>query len=200
VTCWSLPKKFANWRPNELSVDLSTLKTILAKEEEKTMASFTVHGPYVIPTMTFPNGKFVTGPQDFWGKAAARMNEVGCYIFAIKAGQGFTPWYVGKTKTTFKGECFTADKINKYNKAIMTYKKGSPVLFFVSHPKQRGPTNHKEIREIEVFFTQIALAKNEKILNIKNAKQQSWSIQGILRGSQGKVAESTKDLKKTLGL
>jgi hypothetical protein len=125
---------------------------------------------------------------------------VGCYVFAIRAGKGFTPWYVGKTKTNFKNECFKPHKVIKYNNAILMYQKGAPVLFFIKEATHKGPTNHNQIRQMEVFLTQVALTKNAQLLNIKNTKQQSWSIQGVVRGTQGKVSKPTRDLRKTLGL
>ena len=164
------------------------------------MAAFTVSGPFQIPVSQLGSGKLITGAGNFWNKARSHLDGIGCYVFAIQAGKGYTPWYVGKTKTTFNNECFTAHKLLKYNQAILSVKKGTPVLFFISHPKQKGPINHKQIREIEVFFTQVALLKNGSLLNIKNTKQQTWSIQGIVRGTQGNVSKSTADLRKALGL
>lgn len=164
------------------------------------MAPFRVSGPFEIPLTQHGNSRIVTGPGDFWHKAPAHANGIGCYVFAVKAGRGYTPWYVGKTRTTFRNECFSPDKINKYNKAILKYNKGTPTLFFISHPLQAGPANQKQMRQIEVFFTQIALSKNAELLNVRNIRQPAWSIQGIRGGTHGNVSRPTKCLRKAVGL
>jgi hypothetical protein len=168
--------------------------------EGEAMASFDVFGPFDIPVVISGKARLITGAGNFWQSAKGLQNEVGCYVYAIRAGKGYTPCYVGKTKLTFGKECFAPDKLMKYTVALAPYQKGRPVLFLVAHGKQKGPINHKEIKEIEAFLTQIAWSKNPNLLNVKNVKQKTWSIQGIANGTQGKVNKATIEMRRALGL
>jgi hypothetical protein len=43
----------------------------------------------------------------------------GCYVYAIRAGRGIMPWYVGKAvKQTFDRECLTDHKLVRYNSVL----------------------------------------------------------------------------------
>ena len=59
-------------------------------------------------------------------------------------------------------------------------------MYFVIHPKQKGPTNEKQIAEIEDFLIQAGVAKNPNLQNVKGTQQPSWSIKGVIRGGAGK--------------
>jgi hypothetical protein len=56
-------------------------------------------------------------------------------------------------------------------------------MYFVVHPKQKGPTNEKYICEIEDFLIQAGVAKNPDLQNIKGTHQPGWSIKGVIRSS-----------------
>ena len=75
----------------------------------------------------------------FWKEHPSMKDRVGCYVFAIRAGRGFMPMYVGKAAKSFKQEIFTKDKLFKYNKAIFK-RGGTPVFFFLVHPTKKGGT------------------------------------------------------------
>jgi len=51
------------------------------------------------------------------------LNTRGGYIFAIRAGKGFTPWYVGQAKKSFKQEIFTPHKKDIYNCVLANKKR-----------------------------------------------------------------------------
>ena len=67
-----------------------------------------VTGPHVIPTKTISKGiKHLDLSKDalekFWNHARESTDlpidaACGCCIYAIRAGKGITPWYVGQAK------------------------------------------------------------------------------------------------------
>lgn len=136
--------------------------------------------------------------KEFWKQHPDSGGHRGCYVFAIRAGKGWTPGYVGKATKTFKQEVFAPHKLAKYQRFLADYHKGTPMLFFIVAPKKRGQANSTHIGELERFLIQVALAANPELLNIKGTKEEEWSITGVLRSERGKPSAAAKDLKKTL--
>ena len=110
--------------------------------------------------------------KEFWNDTIAQQMEKkqGCYIFALKAGHGYTPWYIGKTTKTFKQESFALHKIKKYNECLWGGKKGTPVMFFIALPGHRNKVPALVIKDIEKFLIQSAALKNPNILNSHHTK------------------------------
>lgn len=155
------------------------------------MASFVVHGPFEITYENCKGGRSLVF-DDFWSKSAdvnSLAEEKGCYVFAIRSGRGFTPVYVGKATKSFKQEIFNAANCNKYHDGFKEYAKGMPLIYFVVHPAQRGPTSYKEIREIENFLIQAGVTKNPKLQNLRGTQKPRWSIKGVIRSGPGKRSE-----------
>lgn len=91
---------------------------------------FYPYGPFRIPRYnTLITSKSI-GNQKFWQEIDTQIpglpDACGCYVFSIRN----TAWYIGQThKQSFKGGCFTSEKLNKYNQALLSYKKpGDPTL------------------------------------------------------------------------
>jgi hypothetical protein len=124
----------------------------------------------------------------------------GCYIFTLKAGLGFTPWYVGKTKNSMLNECMTDGKLKHYNEVLFEGKNGKPAMFFIvpSGNKKKVPT--KIIGEIETFLIQNARIQNKKIKNKQKVKPPRWSIKGVVNNTKGNPSKEAKVLKKLMGL
>ena len=57
-------------------------------------------------------------------------------------------------------------------------------MYFVVHPTQRGPTNERQIAEIEDFLIQAGVAKNPNLKTSK-AHSTSWSIKGVIAAARG---------------
>ncbi len=165
------------------------------------MSKYTVTGPIKIKYKNGSRGVFLdeTNITEFWENTEAEKirKSKGCYIFGIRAGRGITPYYVGKTSRDFEKECFADHKRIKYHEAL-SKGKGSPVMFFVAHPKQRGKTNGRQISEIEEFLIKLQSARNEDHLNKNGSKREDWKILGITGGR--KPSASAKTLKKMLGI
>jgi hypothetical protein len=69
-------------------------------------------------------------------------------------------------------------------------------MYFVVHATQRGPTNAKQIAEIEDFLIQAGVASNPGLQNIKGAQQPLWSIKGVIRSGAGKRTNAEADFSK----
>ena len=173
------------------------------------MASSTelvVFGPFAIPFDRQGKGtsKRISkeNAKAFWemeGPSAVAEKQ-GCYVYALKAGKGFMPWYAGKATKTFKQEALHPTKLQHYNDVIFKGRKGTPVLFFVSKPGNQKKIPKGQIDDIETFLIQSAYYKNPLLKNTQKTKVPEWSIKGLVRGGKGKASASTRDLKSTLRL
>jgi hypothetical protein len=144
-------------------------------EQEREMATFEVHGPFKIDFEKRKGGRTLVF-DNFWSKngdASYLSLQRGCYVFAIR-NRGLTPIYVGKAET--------------------------PIIYFVVHPAQKGPTNIKQIRDIEDFLIQAGTAKNPDLQNIKGAQQPLWCIKGVVRSGAGKPNEAEIQLRTLFGI
>ena len=126
------------------------------------------------------------------------LNTRGCYIFALRAGKGFTPWYVGQAKESFKQEIFTPHKKDIYNGVLAYHKKGTPVMFLISSSKNNQMLK-KEIKELEPFLIFWARKANKNLTNQKNNKD-TWGIAGVYNSDTGKPSTASKNLKRALNL
>ena len=79
----------------------------------------------------------------------ALAEKQGCYVFAMRSGKGFTPWYVGKATKTMRQECMTQDKLAKFARVFAAGIQGSPVMFFVVPEGTKNKVPKKICGEIE---------------------------------------------------
>jgi len=161
---------------------------------------FTVQGPHEVPTYRGKAGRTITPEdiQEFWRSHATLASQRGCYVFAIRAGGGFTPGYVGRATKSFRQEVFAPHKLAKYQQFLADYVKGTPVLFFLVAPAKKGKVNSKHIAALEDFLIQRGVAANPELLNVKGTQQEQWAIQGILRSAQGKPTLAAREFKKAM--
>lgn len=163
---------------------------------------FTVSGPFRVPVYQAHAAKTITkrNIKDFWLHHEDAGEQRGCYVFAINAGRGLTPGYVGRATRTFKQEVFSGDKVAKYQQFLAGYRRGAPVLFFIVAPRQTGKPNQQHIKELERFLIRVAMAANPDLVNIKGIRREQWSIAGMLRSGQGKRSNAAIALLKALKL
>lgn len=168
------------------------------------MRGFVVHGPYQVPLEPNKHGKMVAKDlSGFWQKVDGLRHQNGVYVFAIRAGRGFTPIYVGKAvKQSFEGEVFTTHKLaSHYNPALLDYKKGQPVLFLIAHPKTKGIiSTAKLIDEVETFLINVASTKNPQLSNEKKRTAPQWRIAGVIRPHRGESTIATRAFRLAVGL
>ena len=170
----------------------------------KEMKEFTVHGPYPVPLEPNKIAKMVAkNLKIFWQGVGAMAEKKGVYVFAIRAGRGYTPIYVGKTEArTFAFETFTnTNRAGHYNPALLDYEKGLPVLFLITHPAGKGAVNRRCIDQIETFMIDIASIKNAGVSNVRKRKQHRWRIKGVVRAHRGEGRNySARELRRAVGL
>lgn len=168
------------------------------------MKLFIAYGPFDIPLDK--HGKVAKALKAFWArvnKEKEGLSEMrGVYVFAMRASTGLTPIYVGKAgRTRFRTEAFGPHKRHDhYNPALHEYLKGTPVIFFVTHPLGRGAINRKLIDEVETFLIGVAWKKNSELSNIRKKPKHTWAIRGVVRASQGQPSSSARALRKALGV
>ena len=161
------------------------------------MTSFEVHGPFEVTYEKRKGGRTLVF-DDFWSENADAIylaEECGCYVFAIR-NRGLTPIYVGKATKTFEQETFNSTNRHKYHNGFSEYGKGTPVMYFVVHPTQKGPTNGKYIAEIEDFLIQAGVVTNPNLQNVKGTQRPRWSIKGVIRSGAGKRSDAEKQFSK----
>lgn len=166
------------------------------------MAEFLIAGPYAIPFHWKPGGRALH-VKEFWTQSRVveeLARERGCYVFAVRAGKGATPLYVGKATKSFKQECLNPGNVRKLLDALADYAKGAPVLYFVRHPSQRGKTNEKQIGEIENFLIQSASIRNPGVQNVHGREAPKWRIHGVIRSGQGKPSRAESSFKRLMGI
>jgi len=175
--------------------------------------SFKIRGPFDVPTVRGKGGRGIElYCPDFWSKnqkatkykekATKYKDSCGCYVFALGAGRGTTPIYVGKTAKSFEKECFTLHKIYHYNRALSQVARGKPVMFLVVLERAKGKVNQQAIAEAELFLIQSALERNPNLSNSRNTKKvERWGIEGVIRSSgKGRIAGAAREFRNALGL
>lgn len=164
------------------------------------MNEFIVRGPYVFKPENWTKRRIFTreSADQFKEQHKEILSKPGCYIFALKASQGYKPWYVGKTDKSFYSEAFTPDKLQKYNEVAASSHRGTPLLFFLQAPGRVGEQRKRRIAELELYLIQSASKKNPKLINIKGAKGPDWGIRGILRCKRGTSNKSSQIFKRIM--
>lgn len=164
------------------------------------MLSFEVHGPFKIPTERWKSGRII--PKDlseFW-ETTELGDRCGVYIFAVRAGRGITPIYVGKATRRFRGEAFADHKrANHYSLALARYGRGTPVMFFVTWPEDRKP-KLLMIKDLEDFLIQTGVARNPELSNIRGRGEKKWSISGVVRSAGKRPSKAEQDFAALMGL
>lgn len=178
------------------------------------MSYYYTLGPFTVPRKGGTGGKKVLDASKvaintFWEDIEQTVSGLsmacGCYIFAMKAGRGITPWYVGQSKTGFKNECFAATKINHYHDVINSTVKGTPVLILLTRYTQGNKiaktVTWDEANFVEQYIIGLALGKNPNLRNVKNTKfSRTLQIPGILNNPPGQPSFGAVLLRQTLGV
>jgi hypothetical protein len=164
---------------------------------------FEPYGPFPLPR--FNGGVDRSKKKSFWeliDKSHPSLSSaVGCYIFAIKAGKGFTPWYVGKTeKMSFGRETWHDGKLLIYGEVIRKYDKGRPVLFLLPKLTTKGkftkPTKRRigAVAALEEMLIGTCLQRNRELFNKKLTRYKAMHVPGYLNDQQGARTQKAKDL------
>ena len=158
------------------------------------MSYFDVYGPYDVARAPKDKKKCMPKQPDLWAAAETQdtglSSAIGCYLFCVQHGKGYTPWYVGMTtrKEGFKAEAFEPHKLGIYNECL-SKKTGRPVLFLFPmlsasgslFSKASGAQGKKTIEWLESTLMGMAFARNAELSNIKGMKHyRAVEVNGLL--------------------
>lgn len=131
----------------------------------------------------------------------------GCYVFAIRAGRGYTPYYVGQAcKSSICEEALNSTNREKYNSAL-SESKGTPVLFLVPlmtparkyRKRPAGNGGLPELDFLERWLIARAIEKNPYLINNKETKfLRGIRVRGLFNAAKGEWTNASKLLSKTL--
>lgn len=164
-----------------------------------------VYGPFNIPFQSSDKGSVKLISKDdaieFWKSLDLQIaNKQGCYIFALRAAHGYTPWYVGQASKSFKQEAFEYHKRDHYNTVLHKNTHGTPVMFFVAPPDKNVKVAATTLNDMERFLIQMGIEKNPDLANIKHTKNlPDWGIKGSIRSQAGKPSDNAVAFRKMFG-
>jgi hypothetical protein len=138
---------------------------------------------------------------------AGLSEACGCYVFAIRAGKGYTPYYVGQAcKTSILKESLNPSNREKYN-VVLGETKGTPMLFPIPLLTPKGKFRKKQsvdggmpfVDFLERWLIAAAIEKNPGLKNNKQTKfLRSMHVVGILNSRKGEATKSSSELVKVL--
>jgi hypothetical protein len=130
----------------------------------------------------------------------------GCYVFAIRASQGYTPHYVGQAaKQPVVDEAMSDPKLTIYNQVCANHN-GSPVLFLLPMMTPTGRYNagnqsSPALTFLERWLISQALEKNPNLYNTKETRYlRKLHVVGLFNATQGEATKQSRALSKALGL
>ena len=120
----------------------------------------------------------------------------GCYVFAIRAGRGYTPYYVGQaSKRAVADEALNPSNREKYNE-VLGHGRGRPMLFILPMRTPRGKFRRKRQADgktpamnfLERWLITTAIQRNREIVNNKETKfLRGIHVVGLLNSKRGEV-------------
>jgi len=133
-------------------------------------------------------------------------NACGCYVFAVRAGKGFTPYYVGQAcKRPITDEALNPSNREKYNE-VLGYGRGSPVIFFLPMRTPKGKFRKKSqagripaMTFLERWLIATVITKNPDMINNKETRfLRGIRVIGLLNSERGKSTSASSLLRRTL--
>ena len=135
----------------------------------------------------------------FFRKAANYKDKMGCYVFCMRCTKSIVPYYVGMTARSFGAEVFTPSKFaDYYQMVVQKYRRGTPVMFFVTLEQTRGPVPEKTIHDLEIELIRLAYYRNVNLLNKHHIPKTRWTIKGVLGAGPGKPSKDAQVFKQML--
>lgn len=97
---------------------------------------FDVAGPFKLKRygrnkiVTKESAKILKRKVEEWEEGLSEA--CGCYVFALQAGRGSKPYYIGQAcRRPLLAEATNASNLGTYNEILGARKKGTPVLFLL---------------------------------------------------------------------
>lgn len=167
---------------------------------------FEIVGPFPIPYQRQSRGSgkriHVKEAREFWENPEPCLykRKNGIYVFSIKAGKGYQPWYIGKAGKNLYQECLGKHQREHYNNVLFKGMKGTPVMFFVVPKGNKNKIPKNMLDDMETFFIQSAIYKNPELSNIQKTKIPNWVINGVIRSPKGRPSPVSISFRKMMGL
>ncbi len=173
---------------------------------------FDIYGPYDIPRNRYGKSNLITKDSVATLREVidndSLVNGCGCYVFAMRAGKGFKPWYVGQaSRMKLLDEALNPNNREKYNK-ISASQKGTPILFLIPKLTTGGkfakPTRNKNgelkaVNFLEEWLIATALQKNPKLINHQNTHFLKYlHVVGLFNPKVGEGTTCSRALKRTI--
>lgn len=173
---------------------------------------FRPFGPFDLRALLNDEGRY--WQRDFWyviEKAHEGLSAAnGLYVFSLRFGSKFTPWYVGKTcsEKGFSGEVFQGHKLDHYL-AASNNKRGRPFLHLIARVEEnRGnfsrwsAKTERQVEIVETYLIGMALAANPDLRNNKKTRFfRDLDIEGVIGPAyDGRPRDAAQTLKNVFGL
>jgi hypothetical protein len=144
---------------------------------------------------------------DFDGKHTYLPAAYGCYIFALRTGSKLVPWYVGRTRASFKGEILTRHKRWIVEEVLKTSKRGKLVVIFLARTTSKGKLRRGDRRSAtpEVKFLEDALigacvARNPELMNKSQTRYlRQIVVPGFLNDQGARRSASSRVIAEIVG-
>ena len=136
----------------------------------------------------------------FWESVDDKHEDLsgarGCYIFATKRKENFTPWYVGKTeKQTFK------KRVLSHQRVLDKLEKNRVIYLFLLRASASSKKKSRSISYLESILIGMALGQNRQLCNVSVARMlKKMTVPGVINSGPGPRSEAVKKLTNTLGL
>ena len=147
--------------------------------------------------------------SDFWNQKKIQDSGIksakGVYIFGLKYGNSYKPYYVGKTNRNFGEEATFSEKLRKYEHCIND-NKGIPFMAFVAAKTSKKnefsqKSNDKLMLWLENFFIILAYQQNPDLINTAKTKfLRNVCITDLLHSNKGASNTNSRTFKKMMGL
>ena len=129
----------------------------------------------------------------------------GCYVFAVRAGKGYTPYYVGRAeKRSILNEFLNPSNTGKYND-VLSYTTGTPVMFVLPMLTPQGKYRKLatgelgSLRFLERWLIAQCIEKNPDLVNNKETKfLRSIHVTGIFNATEGEAHNGSRALAKAI--
>jgi hypothetical protein len=139
--------------------------------------------------------------------AEGLSESCGCYVFALRAGKGYTPHYVGQScKNSLLKESLNATNVGTYNE-ILGESKGTPVIFLIPLLTPNGKFRKQTTSDgalpavdfLERWLIAEALRKNDELKNNKETMfLRNIHVVGLFNPTRGESTSAAQALKDVL--
>lgn len=171
---------------------------------------FSVSGPFTLPrhgAKKLITEQTLRDLKDSLSDQEGLATACGCYVFALRAGKGYTPHYVGQScRRTILFEALNPINRERYNK-VLDSKKGTPVLFFIPlltpsgkfRKPRKADGSLASVDFLERWLISQAIQKNPHLTNNKETRfLRDLHVVGIFNPRRGESTKETAALAKAL--